>query len=99
MTARTQESIELGTNIADELDAIREGEPDALEQRAANEIRQLRKDEARLDWLADPSNWIGNVQLPTHCVTANIGNLRDAIDMAMREQENAKLTGRNYDDN
>lgn len=63
-------------------------------RQAANKMRELerenerlRADAARLDWLADPSNGIGNVQLPTRCVTANLGSLRDAIDMAMREQE------------
>ncbi|MGR8931941.1 MAG: hypothetical protein ACU836_15010 [Gammaproteobacteria bacterium] len=47
----------------------------------------LREDAARLDWLADKDNKIGNVQLPTHCVAANLDSLRNAIDMAMREQE------------
>lgn len=63
-------------------------------RQAANKLRELerennalRADAARLDWLADPSNEIGNVQLPTRCVTANLGSLRDAIDMAMREQD------------
>jgi hypothetical protein len=79
-------------NITDELDSIREGEPDALEQRAANEIRRLRKDEARMDWLADPSNSIGNVQLPTRFVITNLHSMRDAIDMAMREH-NARPEG------
>lgn len=50
------------------------------------ENNTLRADAARLDWLADKNNEIGNVHLPTHCVTANLGSLRDAIDMAMREQ-------------
>lgn len=63
-------------------------------RQAANKLRELerennalRADAARLDWLADKDNKIGNVQLPTHCVTANLSSLRDAIDMAMREQE------------
>lgn len=58
------------------------------------ENERLRADEARLDWLADPSNGLGNVQLPTPCVTANLHSLRDAIDMAMRQETNAELTGR-----
>ena len=63
-------------------------------RQAANKLRELdrenerlRADAARLDWLADPSNGIGNVQLPAHCVTANLHSLRDAIDMAMREHD------------
>lgn len=63
-------------------------------RKVANQMRELERendrllaDAARLDWLADPLNCMGNVQLPTHCVTANLGNMRDAIDMAMREQE------------
>ncbi|WP_288094428.1 hypothetical protein [Thiomonas sp.] len=63
-------------------------------RQAANKLRELerenkrlRADAARLDWLSDPDNPVGNVQLPTHCVTANLHSLRDAIDMAMREQE------------
>lgn len=44
---------------------------------------KLLADEARLDWLSDPDNAIGNVQLPAACVTANLHSLRDAIDMAM----------------
>lgn len=41
------------------------------------------QDAKRLDWLADPANTIGNVQLPTEAVTANLHSLRDAIDAAM----------------
>ena len=67
-----------GPEAVEELEKMRELE---------RENEMLRADAARLDWLADPSNGIGNVQLPTHCVTANLGSLRDAIDMAMREQE------------
>ena len=67
-----------GPEAVEELEKMRELE---------RENEMLRADAARLDWLADPSNSIGNVQLPTHCVTANLGSLRDAIDMAMREQE------------
>lgn len=44
---------------------------------------RLKHDELRLDWLADRDNSIGNVQLPTDCVTANLGSLRYAIDAAM----------------
>ena len=65
-------------------------------RQAANKLRELerentalRADAARLDWLADKDNEISNVQLPTHCVTANLSSLRDAIDMAMREHDDA----------
>ncbi len=40
-------------------------------------------DAKRLDWLADPTNTVGNVQLPIEVVTANLHSLRDAIDAAM----------------
>lgn len=43
----------------------------------------LEADKRRLDWLADPENAIGNVQLPCGAVMENIGSLRDAIDAAM----------------
>lgn len=46
-------------------------------------LEQAEKDAARLDWLADPANTIGNVQLPTECVEQNIHSLRAAIDAAM----------------
>ena len=40
-------------------------------------------DKARLDWLSNPNNLIGNVTLPKECVENNLGSLRDAIDAAM----------------
>jgi hypothetical protein len=46
-------------------------------------IEQLRKDKARLDWLADPTNTIGGVQLPTEYVITNLHSMRAAIDAAM----------------
>ncbi|MCM2310311.1 MAG: hypothetical protein NDI84_02810 [Steroidobacteraceae bacterium] len=52
------------------------------------------QDAKRLDWLADPENTIGNVQLPTEAVTANLHSLRDAIDAAMAMPANAEITGR-----
>lgn len=45
-------------------------------------VRELSKDRDRLDWLADPDNQIGNVQLPTEIVMQNIHSLRAAIDAA-----------------
>ena len=46
-------------------------------------------DTDRIDWLADPNNTIGNVQLPRNVVIGNVSSLRGAIDEAMemsREQ-------------
>ena len=48
------------------------------------ENAELRKDKARIDWLADVDNSIGNVLLPTDIVERNLGSLRDAIDEAMK---------------
>jgi len=48
------------------------------------ELSDLRRDKERLDWLADPTNPIGNVQLPRGVVERNLGCLRSAIDEAMR---------------
>lgn len=47
------------------------------------ELQELLKDKARLDWLADVNNTIGNVQLPRDIVERNLGSLRDGIDAAM----------------
>ena len=52
-------------------------------EKMQTEIAELRKDCARLDWLADPGNNIGIVQLPIDCVKNNIHSLRAAIDAAM----------------
>lgn len=61
-----------------------ERDADFVLARAAQVIRELSADKARLDWLADPANGCGAVQLPTECVERNLGSLRDAIDDAMR---------------
>lgn len=45
---------------------------------------EYSKDRSRLDWLADPANGCGAVQLPTECVLQNMDSLRGAIDDAMR---------------
>ena len=50
------------------------------------EVQAWKKDAERLDWLADPNNSIGNVQLPTECVIGNAHSLRAAIDDAMERQ-------------
>ena len=47
------------------------------------ELQELLKDKARLDWLADVNNTIGNVQLPRDIVERNLCSMRDAIDEAM----------------
>ena len=47
------------------------------------ERKELVRDRERLDWLADPDNTTGNVQLPIKCVTENVHSLRAAIDAAM----------------
>ena len=44
---------------------------------------ELMKDKARIDWLADPTNRYGTVELPHDCVVANLHSLRAAIDAAM----------------
>lgn len=50
------------------------------------EVQALRKDAERLDWLSDPENNTGNVQLPIDCVKNNLHSLRDAIDEAMEQK-------------
>ena len=47
------------------------------------ELAELRADKARLDWLADKDNKIGNVSLPTAIVERTL-MLRDSIDLAMQ---------------
>lgn len=47
------------------------------------ELQELLKDKARLDWLADVNNTVGNVLLPTDIVARNLGSLRAGIDEAM----------------
>ena len=44
---------------------------------------ELRKDKARLDWLADPKNTIGNVTLPRQHIMDHPDSMRAAIDAAM----------------
>ena len=51
--------------------------------KAIKELEDLRLDKARLDWLADVKNTIGNVIFPTACVEKNFHSLRAAIDAAM----------------
>lgn len=56
----------------------------------ADEIIRLRYDEARINWLDDPSNASGLVQLPRECVRMHPRDLRAAIDAAM-------ASGRRYE--
>ena len=44
---------------------------------------ELRKDKARLDWLADVDNKLGGVTLPRDIVERNLHSMRAAIDEAM----------------
>lgn len=50
----------------------------------ADALAAAEADTARMDWLADPDNPIGNVQLPDVCVMNHLDSLRGAIDEAMR---------------
>jgi hypothetical protein len=88
----------LGTSNQDEIDAsfIAYANPATVlamttelrRLRAENEA--LRGDKELLDWLADPENEVGNVQLPTKCVMDNLGSLRDAIRQAMQSNTEGK---------
>ncbi|MDP3744440.1 MAG: hypothetical protein Q8Q76_08895 [Methylotenera sp.] len=63
----------------------------ALLVKAEDELKELRKDRARLDWLASTEQIIGNVMLPTECVEKNLdGGLRGMIDCAMSISSNVK---------
>lgn len=46
-------------------------------------LADAARDSARLDWLADRNNPIGQVLLPAACVEANLFDMRAAIDAAM----------------
>lgn len=55
----------------------------SIGEQAAEIIECLAADAIRIDWLADPSNHMGQVQLPSACVEQNLHSLRAAIDAAM----------------
>ena len=74
--ANAYDQLQVKADAVDDLVATFEARLEELE-------REHCKDKARLDWLGDPDNAIGNVQLPTECVMQNMGSLRDAIDAAM----------------
>lgn len=63
--------------------------PTPLVRDLEQEVKRLHADKARLDWLADPHNHIGNVQLPEQCVIANPHSMRAAIDAAMAMDDEA----------
>jgi len=49
------------------------------------QIKSMQPDVKRLNFLADPSQFIANVQLPTDIVERNLDSLRNAIDEAMKQ--------------
>ena len=57
--------------------------PSEFRERLTALHAELLADTRRLDWLADPAQSLGNVQLPKRCVAANPHCLRAAIDDAM----------------
>lgn len=69
-------------------------DPDADTLEEHPETVAAMKDRERMDWLADPENGIGNVQLPAAVVHANVHSLRDAIDAAMDLPSNVRAQGR-----
>ena len=50
---------------------------------------QAQADTKRIDFLADKSQSVANVMLPTKIVERNLSSLRDAIDQAMMIEEQA----------
>lgn len=52
----------------------------------SSEVQAWKRDAERMDWLADPKNSIGNVQLPIDCVKNNLHSLRGAIDEAKEKK-------------
>ena len=52
-------------------------------QLIGEELVEAEKDSARLDWLADPKNTVGNVVLPSEYIMDNLDSMRAAIDAAM----------------
>lgn len=52
-------------------------------QQAADALEILARDARRIDWLADPTNHMGQVHLPFVCVEQNLHSMRAAIDAAM----------------
>ena len=51
------------------------------------EAEQAKADTKRINFLADKSQSVANVMLPTEIVERNLSSLRDAIDQAMMVEE------------
>ena len=51
---------------------------------------QAQADTKRIDFLADKSQSVANVMLPTKIVERNLSSLRDAIDQAMMIEEQSQ---------
>lgn len=64
-----------------------DGFPLAYINRLERELAEAKKDTARLDWLADVENRIGNVILPRSIVEQNLDSMRHAIDATMEAGE------------
>lgn len=58
-------------------------EDSGLIYEVVDRVLAAHPDTKRIDWLSDVNNHIGNVHLPTECVTRNPDSLRAAIDAAM----------------
>lgn len=58
------------------------------------ENAELKKDKARIDWLADPAQNIGDLILPRDIVERNLHSMRAAIDecMTMLHESTDKTT-------
>lgn len=71
------------------LDAVAEVLRDAagVIDKLEHECEALRRDAMRLDWLADPDNASGCVQLPRRCVEQHPDSMRAAIDAAMKSED------------
>lgn len=54
------------------------------------ENAELKKDKARLDWLADPAQNVGDLRLPRDIVERNLHSMRSAIDEAMEVDKNQR---------
>lgn len=81
--------IELGANfsvkgqIAQLLNGSKALQAECEKLRKDADMKELLKDKARLDWLADVNQTVGSVLLPTDIVERNLSSLRDALDEAM----------------
>lgn len=80
--------VDAGILYAQDITAYDIANTRAIEQAVlqSEQVQAWKRDAERLDWLADPKNSIGDVQLPTVCVKRNPHSLRDAIDAAMEQQ-------------